>query len=73
MSPADNLHERVTTLEMLVMHLQHDLEQLNSVVIEQQVELQTLQRLFGRLEARFDQFDPQPEPRDPLEERPPHY
>lgn len=73
LSSERDLSERVTTLEMLVMHLQHDLEQLNSVVLRQQTELQSLQRMFGRLEARFDRFEPHEDRRDPLEERPPHY
>jgi SlyX protein len=72
MSSPHDPAQRLVDLELLLTHLQHDVEQLNAVVIAQQQELERLQRSLGKLQDRFDQ-SAEPEPRDPLQERPPHY
>ncbi|MFO1023216.1 MAG: SlyX family protein [Planctomycetales bacterium] len=65
--------ERVANLEMLMTHLQRDVEALSQTVIEQQKRLDLLERLVQKLDLRIDQALHEPEVRDPLEERPPHY
>ena len=48
---ADELpNDRITDLELLLTHLQRDLEQLNSVVLEQQTEIKLLSARVDRLE-----------------------
>lgn len=65
--------ERLTKLEMLVMHLEHDVQQMHQVLLAQQAEMARLRELISRLEARVEQAAEGPEIRDPEEERPPHY
>ncbi len=65
--------ERLVALELLVTHLEHDLATLNSVLLEQQKEIESLKRLINRLDDRVTRLAEEEEPRDPAEERPPHY
>ena len=65
--------DRLVALELLATHLERDVGTLNSVVLEQRQEIQALQRLIGRLEHRITRLAEEEEPRDPAEERPPHY
>lgn len=65
--------ERWEKLESLLMHLQHDCEQLGQVVWRQQAELDALRRELAKLNERLDDLSEEPEVRDPLAERPPHY
>lgn len=73
MSQAPSLTDRVIELELLVTHLQHDLDALNSVILDQQKQLEALHRLISRLDARVTRLGEDDEPRDPAAERPPHY
>ncbi len=73
-SPLDRflpIEDRLTRLESLLMHVQYDLDQLNTAVLRQQAELDAVRSLIGRLESTLTA--PPPEPRDPQLERPPHY
>ena len=73
MNETELLLQRITELEIRWMQLQQDFDSLNTVVLEQQQELQLWRAAFARLEARMESLaDPEP-PRDPLAERPPHY
>lgn len=69
--PESNAIERLLQVEMLLSHLQHDVDKLNAALIEQQTQIEGLSRLVSKVEAVVDQM-PEP-PRDPGEERPPHY
>jgi SlyX protein len=73
MSPSASLADRVVELELLVTHLQHDLDTLNGVLLDQRKELDTLGKLVARLDDRVTRLADDDEPRDPIEERPPHY
>ena len=73
MDPSELLAARVTELELRWMRVQQDFEALNSVVISQQTELDTLRVLLGRFETRLEILSDVEPPRDPLAERPPHY
>ena len=53
MSTADSLNGRVIELESIVTHLQRDLNALNSVILEQQTEIERLRRRMERLEDRL--------------------
>jgi SlyX protein len=63
--------ERLTQVEVLLSHLQHDVDKLNEVLIEQQAQIDVLKQLVRKVESVVDQI-PEP-PLDPEQERPPHY
>jgi SlyX protein len=65
--------DRIVELELLVTHLQRDLDTLNEVLLGQQKQLDTLGKLLARLDDRVARLGDDDEPRDPVEERPPHY
>ena len=74
--PAENdrLRERVTQLETLLTHLQHDFQQLNEVVLQQQDRFTAIERQLVRLEQQLRTISEAPtEAIDPLDEKPPHY
>jgi uncharacterized coiled-coil protein SlyX len=64
---------RLVSLELLVTHLEHDLGALNSAVLDQQKEIQTLRLVIGRLEERIARLGEEEDPRSAENERPPHY
>ena len=65
--------DRIVALELLVTHLERDLGTLNAVLLEQRKEIESLKRLISRLDDRVTRLAEEDEPRDPAEERPPHY
>lgn len=67
------LQERLVSLEMLVMHLQHDHETLGKVLLDQQKEIDLLRGQLDKLGVRVEQALIEPEVRDPHLEKPPHY
>ena len=73
MVSSESLSSRVIELESLVTHLQRDLQQLSDVILGQQTAVESLKRAVQRLENHLDRLPQQPEDRDPLQERPPHY
>ncbi len=72
MPPSDPREERLVALELLVTHLESDLGALNSAIIDQQKQIDALQRVISRLESRLSQLGDHDQ-RDPGDERPPHY
>ena len=72
MSSARSPEERLVEVEMSLVHLQHDFDRLNSVVLEQQTTIEALRRELHRLEARLARFESDELP-GPADERPPHY
>jgi SlyX protein len=73
MSTAQNNDERLTSLEMLITHLQHDLEQLDEAVVGYRKDLESLRKDLERLQGHVERLELGPEARDPKLERPPHY
>ncbi|HTI49709.1 MAG TPA: SlyX family protein [Planctomycetaceae bacterium] len=73
MPESPSLPDRVVELELLVTHLQRDLDTLNGVLLDQQKQLDALGRLVARLDDRVTRLGDEDEPSDPVEERPPHY
>ncbi|MEM7812487.1 MAG: SlyX family protein [Planctomycetota bacterium] len=65
--------ERLEDVESLVTHLQRDVEQMHEVLVAQQAELAALRRKLEKAEARVDSLEADPEDRDPVAEKPPHY
>jgi uncharacterized coiled-coil protein SlyX len=67
------LEVRFVSLELLVTHLEQDLGALNSAVLDQQKEIDTLKRVISRLEEQIARLGADDETRDADDERPPHY
>lgn len=73
MNAPSDLTTRVIELETTIAHLQHDMEQLSAVLIEQRSEIESLQRVTDKLKHQVDDSNTPSEQRNLLEERPPHY
>ena len=73
MPPADSQEPRIVELELLVTHLQRDLETLNQVLLDQRKELEELRNVVTRVDDRLARLGQTDEPYDPAQERPPHY
>lgn len=72
--PDSNADDRLTNVELLLTHLQHDFEQLSQVVFKQQAELDALRKELVLLDTRVVTLSTEvPEVRDPQAEKPPHY
>jgi uncharacterized coiled-coil protein SlyX len=71
MNPSDVLEQRLIQVETILMQVQHDVEQLNKAVLAQQGELTHLRGALDRLTATLEAGPA--EPRNLVEERPPHY
>ncbi len=70
---AEPLTERIIHLEGVIAHLQHDVDQMHSVLLAQQTEIDRLKTLLAKVESRIGETETAPENRDPQSERPPHY
>lgn len=68
-----NFRERIISLEMLVTHLQQENETLGTVLLNQQKQLDRLREQMEKLGLRVEQVMLEPEIRNPLWEKPPHY
>ena len=73
MDPSPNNANRLTELEMSLMHLQGDFEMLNDVVLDNSQRLQKLTLMLQRLTDRLDRVNENESPRNLEDERPPHY
>ena len=70
---ADPAEARLTAVETLLTHLQHELSQMHGVLLAQTEELQALRDRASKLDGRIDKLEEDPENRDPRAEKPPHY
>jgi uncharacterized coiled-coil protein SlyX len=69
--PQPRADERLTKLELLLSHLQYDVDKLNEVLISQQAQIDALRQSLAKVESVMEHL---PEsPRDLEQERPPHY
>ena len=68
-----DLSKRIIDLEMTVAHIEHELEQMHSVLLAVQADLKASREQVSKLERRLTTAIELPEDRDPLDERPPHY
>ena len=68
------LNERSHDLETRYTHLQHTVEQLNEVVVEQAKKIDSLERKLAVLVRQFSSLaDRDVEPRSLEDDKPPHY
>ena len=73
MNSETETHERLTQQEFVLTHLQNELEQMHSVILDQQKEILELHNRIARLEGRIEeQLNAEP-PTNLEDERPPHY
>lgn len=68
-----NLSEKVVSLETTLMHLQHEFEQLNSVVLQQQREIDAIKLKMQGLSDKVVELELPAEQSDMTGEKPPHY
>ena len=68
------MEDRLTNLEMLLMHLQKTVQELDEVVRTQSVHIDALERDLRRLNVELGLLrESAVEERSIVEERPPHY
>ena len=65
--------DRIIRLEMTVAHLEHELEQMHSVLLAVQAELRATRDQMSKLERRLVLATEVDEQLEPIDERPPHY
>lgn len=68
-SPDDS--DRLATIEILLSHLQHDIDKLNEALISQQAQIDEIRTSISRVESEVEQLAVPPS--DPIDEKPPHY
>jgi SlyX protein len=69
--PPPGADDRLTKLELLLSHLQYDVDKLNDALISQQSQIDELRQTFSKMQSVVEHL-PEP-PRDLEQERPPHY
>ncbi|MBL8819082.1 MAG: SlyX family protein [Planctomyces sp.] len=67
------LLERLIRIETSLAHLQHDVDGLNASLTLQYRRLSEMDERFARIEHDLQQAQEPTSPRDPSDERPPHY
>ena len=70
---SDPMEQRLEKVESAIAHLQHDVDALNTSLLNQLRRLQEFESRFTRIEHELITFGETPEKRDPAVERPPHY
>ncbi len=73
MQPGNPSDDRLVRIETAILHLEHDVQQLNDSLVAQHRAIEALRVAVERLEWRLDREGPTPETRDPEAEKPPHY
>jgi SlyX protein len=73
MDDAEKNTKRVTDVESSLMHLQSDFDSLNEIVLDNVRRLDKLTALVQRVTDRLDSAGDDEAPRDPEDEKPPHY
>ena len=72
-SKVEELLSRFNDLETVLMHLQHDVEQLNDAILQQNKVVETLSKSMKRLDSRLGELEIEEEGHDSYDEKPPHY
>ncbi len=67
------LLSRLNEVESILMHVQHEVEQLNSAILQRNTELDSLSRSMKQLDSRLGVLEEDGEGHDPGQEKPPHY
>lgn len=67
------IEARLEKIETALAHLQHDIDSLNSSLMNHFRRMQEFESRFGRIEGELQMINEPNERRDPGIERPPHY
>ncbi|MFH5806605.1 SlyX family protein [Alienimonas sp. DA493] len=73
MSDSPDAAARLTAIESLLTHLQHELGQMHSVLLAHTAELQAMDRRIEKFEGKLERLEEEPEDSDPRAHKPPHY
>ncbi len=65
--------QRLNDLESSLMHFQSDFDSLNEIVLDNARRLDKLTAMLQRLNDRLDSANEDVPPRNPEDEKPPHY
>ncbi|MBI1368301.1 MAG: hypothetical protein GC162_06570 [Planctomycetes bacterium] len=65
------MHQRLVELESKIAYVEHTLDALNAIVIEQQARLELIEQQLHKLRRQIDSPAQTPRPED--EPPPPHY
>jgi uncharacterized coiled-coil protein SlyX len=65
--------DRLTAIELLLTHLQHDVDQLHEALVGYRSDLDSLRHEIAKLHGQVERLEVGPEARDPKLEKPPHY
>ena len=65
--------ERLTNCESALAHLQNDYEALNEAVLLQAKQIDRLESVIEKLTEQIEESKTPESPRDPVDEKPPHY
>jgi SlyX protein len=71
MTQTPDLNSRIVELESSLSYMQHDLQQISQVVLDQQKQIEGLQKQIDRWNEMIT--PEQQDLPDPLQEKPPHY
>ncbi|WP_298869301.1 SlyX family protein [uncultured Gimesia sp.] len=69
----EELLSRLKEVESILMHVQHEVEQLNDAVLQRNTEVDVLSKTLKLLDSRLGVLEEEDEGHDPELERPPHY
>jgi len=69
----EELLSRLKEVESILMHVQHEVEQLNETILQRNTELDLLSRSMKLLDSRLGVLEEEDEGLDPSLEKPPHY
>ena len=69
----EELLSRLNQVESILMHVQHEVEQLNDAILQRNTELDLLSRSMKLLDSRLGVLEEEDEGPDPGLEKPPHY
>jgi SlyX protein len=64
---------RLNQVESILMHVQHEVEQLNKAILQRNTELDVLNRSMKLLGSRLGTLEEEEEGHDPGLDKPPHY
>lgn len=72
-SKVEELLSRLNELESVLMHIQHDVEQLNEAILQQGKVVDVIAKSMKQLDSRIGILENEDESPDSYQEKPPHY
>ncbi len=72
-SKVEELLSRLNELESVLMHIQHNVEQLNEAVLQQGKVVDVIAKSMKQLDSRIGMLENEDESPDSYQEKPPHY